>query len=240
MLLDWFETTELYLAQNLVLLCSGKNGVVRVEAEEPEKIADLLTRIDAELRLRNQKLSGRLRVLLSTGLAPVIPFNAPPEVRQWGERLAVLKATAQQKGMDGQENGVIQLEAGGALLGASLTQSNADALAWWAQQHGLRLQSIQPLWAVASTAPALQTKSCKGLQLHEPDGILLLVEKDGHWEQFYQGVSIQESTRASVLRRLRAGLGVQEQDVMTLNFGRTSEASDRTLPKAWNSHWSHA
>lgn len=240
MLLDWFKVTDLYLARNLCLLRVGEKFHLRIESHAPETVSVLLKRLDEELSKSKRPLGKRLRVLLSAALAPAIPLQIPAEVQRWDERLAILQVSAQREIVSKAEHIITQIEANGAPLGAAIATGTSVAITQWSESHGLRLQSMQPIWSIASAAAATQANTCKGLQINEADGSSLLVEQDDQWSRFYQGADMPIQARESVLRRIKLGLGVREQEFMTLNFGEKSNAPDDSLPKSWNTYWSKA
>lgn len=240
MLSAWFNVTQLYLSRDLCLLSVGENAHLSVEVTEPENISDILKRLDVEISSSQTKLGKRLRVMLSGALAPAVPLQIPAEVQRWEERFAILQVAAQQEFALANMPMWVQLERCGLPLGAAIAKETSDAIAQWSEAHGLRLQSIRPIWSVASSAPGLQSQSCKGLLINEPDGSLLLVEQDGQWSQFYQGADMPLQARESVFRRIKLGLNLREHDVITLHFGEKSAKPDGSLPKSWNAYWSEA
>ncbi|NBW51919.1 MAG: hypothetical protein EBR49_17880, partial [Betaproteobacteria bacterium] len=240
MLSDWFKVTDLYLARNLCLLRVGENVHLRVDTPESAEIFSLLKCLDEELSKSKPSLGKRLRVMLSAALAPAIPLQIPAEVQRWDERLAILQASAHQVLASKANHITTQIEASGAPLGAAIAQETIYAITQWSEAHGLRLQSMQPIWSIASTAAALKTHTCKGVQINEADGSLLLVEQDGQWSQFYQGADMPLQARESVLRRIRIGLGLQEQEILAMKFGEKTDQPDDSLPIFWNTCWSKA
>ena len=240
MLSDWFKVTDLYLARNLCLLHVGEKVQLRVESSEPEDVLVLLKRLDVELRKSKPLLGKRLRVMLSAALAPVIPLQIPAEVQRWDERIAILQSSAHQVFASKASHIMTQIEANGAPLGAAIAQETSYAITQWSEAHGLRLQSMQPIWSIASTAPALKANTCKGLQINEADGSLLLVEQEGQWSQFYQGTDMPLQARESVLRRIKIGLGLREQEILAMKFGEEAQPPDVSLLMFWNTCWSKA
>lgn len=240
MLSDWFKVTDLYLARNLCLLRVGGNVHLRVDTPEPAEVTTLLKRLDEELSKSKPSLGKRLRVMLSASLAPAIPLQIPAEVQRWEERVAILQASAHQVFASKASHITTQIEANGAPLGAAIAQETSYAITRWSEAHGLKLQSMQPIWSIASTASALKANTCKGLQINEADGSLLLVEQDGQWSQFYQGADMPIQARDSVLRRIKIGLSLQEQEILTIKFGEKAEPPDASLPMFWNTCWSKA
>ncbi|CAM8621963.1 hypothetical protein MCEMSHM24_02464 [Comamonadaceae bacterium] len=240
MLSDWLKVTDLYLARNLCLLRVGENVHLRIEAAETEEVAVLFRRLDAELSKSNPPLGKRLRVMLSAALAPAIPLQIPSEVQIWEERLAILQASAQQEFASKMDHISTQIEANGAPIGAAIAQETINAITQWSETHGLRLQSMQPIWSIASTAQVLQANTFKGLQINEADGSLLLVEQDGQWSQFYQGTDMPIQARESVFRRIKIGLSLKGQAIVTMKFGEKTDQPDDSLPMFWNTCWSKA
>lgn len=240
MLSDWFKVTDLYLARNLCLLRVGENVHLRVDTPEPAEIFSLLKCLDEELSKSKPSLGKRLRVMLSAALAPAIPLQIPAEVERWDERLAILQASAHRAFASKISHITTQIEANGAPLGAAIAQETSYAITQWSEAHGLRLQSMQPIWSIASTASALKANTCKGLQINEADGSLLLVEQDGQWSQYYQGMDMPIQARVSVLRRIKMGLSLQEQEIFTMKFGEKTDQPDDSLPMFWNTCWSKA
>ena len=183
MLSAWFEYTDLYLAQGLALLKVGAHPTQIIELPTTLPWDKALVRVRETLE--HVKASApapkRLRVMLSGGLCPPFPIQAPQEARSWEDLQQLLPLSASAVLSVQADRLECRQEFSGQPLGMASSASLIQALETWAEESKLKIQGIQPSWSVASQSRLARAKQVEALQISEHDGTTLLVSKGTEW-----------------------------------------------------------
>jgi hypothetical protein len=169
--LDWRRSSvNLYLGQRLAVLQSGLDPSVVVEFDVATPAATILRRVSAQLKtLPESTFSGHLRchVWLSGALCPAIPVTFPQGLQGWRERQRYGQSlAAEAMGLDA-ETIAFELVDGSECIAAAMANGLRDTLSTWAQEQGLRMGSLSPLWSVATRI----AEKANALLFAEPDAV---------------------------------------------------------------------
>lgn len=241
MLSAWLEYTDIYLAQGVALLKVGATPAKSVSFATTlpwSRVFQLLGDALLDGKGKNH-LPKRLRITLSGTLCPAVAIDAPKDARRWSdlEQLLPLSASASL----GQEENLLACsqeatgEACGAAMGAGLLQD----LKTWAKAHEVKLHSFQPSWALASESKAARVSKITSIQIVEVDGVSLLCRSGDRWHCHHLTTEgLDHSSQTTALQRYRTGLGLEDTNLLKLNFSIQAGVLHTDMPTRWAAHWS--
>lgn len=240
MLSDWFEYTDLYLAQGLAILKVGARPCKVIDLPTTLSWDKALLRVSKALHetqgLKNRM--ARLRVMLSGALCQTIPIQAPQDALNWNDLRQLLPMSASSLlGVAPDQLRCVQ-DAGCAAMGAASSQHLVQALESWTTLAKLKLHHIQPSWSIASQCKLASSSTFSALQITERDGITLLSQNQSGWVSCHlPQVGQTPEIEAAKVRRQLTGWGVEESSVLKLDFVAESATTLQGGPTLWAGHW---
>lgn len=180
MSLAWPKTLDVHLGRGYFLLRSHKQAVQahQYPATLPlgrsfAILSDLLkqARRHHSTASRTRRLQDRLRVTLSAALCPPITHPVPTGIKSLDELQAIACAAAARQLDCDADTLVCALQPFTPGLAAALQRDLMDGLHRLADENGLKLTSVQPLWSLVTACRAARKKRCTGIQLREPDAL---------------------------------------------------------------------
>jgi hypothetical protein len=240
-LLDWFELTDIYLARGLVMYKRGKQKTHAFPFPPALPWMHGLSILQDAIKrtIDGQGSPKKVRITLSGSLCTAIAIPAPRDAMTWSDLQQLLPTSAATRTGVEAVNLRCELDVEGQPLGAAVHATLLSTLTDWVQAQGLTLTSVAPLWALASQCPAARQASVHAVAVREIDGTTLLFN---HREQRYANhypVDLGEISQAdAAMRRQLVGLGVEQDTLLSLQFGDTQQDLAQATPRRWSGHWS--
>jgi hypothetical protein len=260
----WSETVDVYLGQGVAMVKTGseKARVLQHPATMPlQRVLAQLAQAMVAMPLsqkqeqKNQHKHRKVRITLSGALCPATVFSAPPTVTRWQELRQIATASAAAMLGTGADSIVCETHRAAHPLHSGVVATvNAALMAElhaWAGAHRLRITSLRPLWAVASSSAMVQQPTCGGLLLHEPDSLTVLASGAAGAATHTTGEPVaatlvggaDPSAASAALwstttRRWLVGLGLAEDALLKLTFSTQAGMRLPRGPKPWAAHWS--
>jgi len=237
---DWFEYTDLYLAQGLAILKVGARPCKVIDLPTTISWDKALLRVSETLHetqgLKNRR--ARLRVMLSGALCQATPIQAPQDALNWNDLRQLLPMSASSLlGVAPDQLRCVQ-DAGCAAMGAASSEHLVQALESWTTHAKLKLHHIQPSWSIASQCKLARSSTLSALQITERDGITLLSQTGTDWVSCHVPRDGQASViEGAKVRRQLTGWGVEESRVLKLDFVAASATTLQGGPTLWAGHW---
>jgi hypothetical protein len=225
-----FERTRLYLSRRLLLVRAGRGDVREIRIEPEMRAEEMLAQATAGLAP-----GARLAIHLSAGLCPPVAVDYPAGLRSFAERKAFAAAAAATALGAGPGEIVAEIDAARPQTVAALPASFWNDLGEWSGKSGYRLESVAPLWSVATSCAVGRRSSAFALQ--EPDAVTVFSCRDGS-SAHVLSTSIGDGSHAPAhLRRMRQALSV-DSTAICMEFGNRSSAPLPDMPRAWHAYWS--
>lgn len=237
MLSAWFKYTDLYLAQGLALLKVGARPADVVDLPTTLPWDKALVRVGETLQhvKASAPVPKGLRVMLSGGLCPPVPIQAPQEARSWEDLQQLLPLSASAALSVQADRLESRQEFSGQPLGMASSTNFIQALQTWAEESKLKIQGIQPSWSVASQSRLARAKQVEALQISEHDGTTLLVSKGAEW--LCAHIDSTGNHAQAGVRRYLTGWDVNEENLLKLGFEAASIAPSLEGFTSWAGHW---
>lgn len=235
----WSETVHLYLGQGMSLLRVGHGQEVVTSHPVTWPMAQVLAKLTETMgQHKLQKLSRRrkLRVTLSGALCPVMSYAAPPDVTRWDELHSIAQASAAMTlGIPGDQV-LCEMDNNQPQLASAITVPLMQALQGWAKQHQFSLNSVQPLWALASQSAETAKAAVHGLVVQEPDSVTLMVENQNG---MYVAATLtgSDDQLSTLTRRWLVSQGLSDESLLKLRFTAATQTVMPQGPRLWEKHW---
>jgi hypothetical protein len=243
--LGWPEPVDIYLGRGIVLLRVGKAAAKSVQlAPSAGSMAEAFNWITSSLEERKTGTVSlrrrKLRVTLSAGLCPAVGFSVPKGVRARSELEAIALAAAHSKLGIATDALVVNVDSGSLGVAGVVPKRVLGDLTSWATSIQGQLDSVRPLWSLATNCSLLRHKGIGGLILAESDAVTFLADTkqsqsavktilSGNGLTSPDPVASQEWLESAALSR---------SQVVQLGFGRSQQLPSKKLPRDWNLHWS--
>ncbi len=238
----WSEPVQVYLGTGLVLVKRQGAPLWCLEPPTTLPLADALWQVDHELA-RGTRRPWRLHVHLSSALCRPVAFMVPPSVRRQ-EELAMAQAHAVhawEMPSDFATEIVCSLDAKNRGLAATMLMGTHQVIERWAMGHEGRLASLQPLWALATSAKACRGHHINSVAVLEPDGltVLNLKQQRAVRAQSWQGTHAPAEASAHLTAMTSPKQEPARSKGVLLAFSREpGQASWPGAPSTWAPHWS--
>jgi hypothetical protein len=236
----WPESLDLYLGQGLAMLGGTGSSQAMTLRHAPtmpleQRLGQVAQALISQAKHSTTK-ARRLRVALSGALCPAIAL------RQYAKATAAAVAL----GMDAQTI-LCEMDSGQSGLAAAIPVQLGAELQRWAKAQGLRISSMQPLWAMATQCKAAMGRSVRGLLLHEEDALTMLAQPPTQERGNVQGAQTAAFSLAGAFdaadppveaRRWLVGQGLAQEQLLRLSFGEQARSRLPDGPQPWAMHWS--
>lgn len=242
----WSERVQVYLGASLVLVQRPRRALWQFKPPATLPLGDVLKHLDQACDRASSK-PWRLQVCLSAAICPPVAFAVPAGVKRYNEILAIAQARAAQDwalppSQAADVDCRLDLQHPG--LAAALPPGVQQQILQWSREQRGRLDQLQPLWAVATQAPACKQGETRGVAVLEPDALTVLQLDSQNPAQALTRPAPQTPDEAQAQAKAwwaQAGAKALT-DAVVMSFGqeptRSVQPAWSSGPASWKTHWS--
>jgi hypothetical protein len=110
-----------------------------------------------------------------------------------------------------------------------LSQLNA-----WAKEENASIQTLRPLWSVATQCGLARVTDKRALVLTEPDGVTLLADST---DAMHLSLDASLESGLMPIAQWKIAHDLADREVLSLEFGRAHPTLYKGAPEVWVSHW---
>ena len=267
----WSERVDIYLglAQSMVRMRGRNTVVIEHSPTWPlERILESVARVwsspidgngvDIRNVRRPFRRRPRLRIALGAGLCQSSAFTVPMGVSRYVEVLNLARASTAQAQKSADVICAVDPMAPGTV--ASVGTRFFSDLKDWAQSHQATIESLQPLWSVATQCALAGKQSTRGIVLCEPDGITLIagtqadkrsaavnpvdiltIRNGNLFDALHGTAHLMDKQVQMKVQRWKIANGLQDDNkLLKMNFIADAQPKVKGLPSYLANHWSCA
>jgi hypothetical protein len=232
-LLAWFKTADIYLSQSLVMIKIGTEETHIFRRTSTMPVENTLEKIAKYI-----KKGTRLRFFLSGALCTAVNFTFPVGVKRTDEINAIATAAANKQIGNKGDHFVCGLDPTIKNLAAAISAPFLEMLISWAKSQKCSIVSISPVWSLVSQIPEAKKSKTQGLVLHESDGCTFMLQTSGsEFQTTFWKNPVDGNTILPMIRRVLAGYGAIEDDLLKICFTEKPIIGMKNPPKIWMEHW---
>jgi hypothetical protein len=217
---------QLYIGQRLSLLQAPGGQVLRIAHPPTLPLQAVLKQLEAAAQTQAMNLQrSKLQVLLHAGLCPGLTQEA-------SQPSALLDSLTLQRDSHHSPPGF-------SPLSASIHTGLLDVLQSWSQSLQARLHNVQPLWAAATAASALQPAHIKALCVVEPGYVSLVANGCAeHPQGLWQSLPCADQPAAlQSIQAWRLQYRFNAQEAMAIAFEEAGGTQALPGLAFWKGHW---